>query len=501
MSKPGSVLISTRERAVSNDIVRLQDLFGQDLMEMLRGVAAYHPNPNDVSAEDRNCVLRGLAAVPGSSGLSIDIGEGYAQIMDQGGAPSADESACRIARARTTETVTLDSADPVNPRYDLVEVSFDEDVTETSSRDIYDPVTQTFSPQTVNKIQRAGITTPTVTKGSAGANPVIPAFSALAQNRIPICAVRVPALAASITANDILDLRPLWVPAPYNKMHCILDGFILESGLLNGDSSTIYIHPGRALVDGQLVVMKTTLGSSLSYVDPSNTPGANEWFYAYLFACKDGVGCKPRMTNIGLPGVEGIVVFTTVAPGIDGYPSSAVSFPNAAGPAVSMFGGSSSSKGLYLGALRTGSSATQVAICTRDGDWIYFNDFEETVTYGGTPPDTQTVDISASSKTPATAKMARVHPRCSFTAAAITNTQRLQLGAASTGTPFHTIDFQVPDASAIEAHLLGSYDVPLDSSRRFYATFNVIGGDRWDTTAGKQLFAISAVLDPRPRKA
>jgi hypothetical protein len=502
MSSPlGRIVMNTRERGVSNDINRLQDLLGLDLMEMYRGLAGFHMNPNGTVSQDRNAVIRGLAAVPGGAGLSVDVQEGYATIIRSAGPPTADDSAYRLLHNRAAQNLVLAAADPVNPRFDLIEATFSDDLVESQNRDIYNPVTGLFAPAAVDKVRKAGCVL-TVTTGAAGANPVIPAFSAAATDRIPIAAVRVPALAAAIVANDILDLRPLFVPAPMTKAHGIIDGFDLAATSTTAGFPGWTVRPGQAMVDGQLLrQVGSLILSTTGTIDPAAFPlTAATWYYAYLFACRDSAGHRARFTNIATPLQEGFIVLSSVPPTIEGYPSAPVGFPTAAGGGGvgdTLFSGDSSSRGLYLGALRTDVVATNIRPFFRTNDWYRHADAPDIAVSPGASPSTEIIDLTAAGVSPLTCRGVRCELGGVIVSNASQGTHSIEVRSPSGSTlALANVAFS-PQASIAEVIHLGGIEVPLTATRMFDLRFAFVGFDRWDG-ALLQL-NIRGLFDPRPR--
>src|SRR3990167_4418580 len=402
MTRPGRVVFNTRERAVSNDMVRLQDLFGQDVMEVVRGLGALSRSPAAGTESDRKVVYRGLGVVPGA-GMSVDVREGYAGIQRSGGAASADLSLQQLAHNRATANQVVNASDPVLNRVDLIEVQASDDTTETQLRDVYDPVTGTFAPVAVAKVIRPGCTL-VYTAAVAGANPTCPAFSAAALNRVPIAAVCVPAAAAGFVSNNVVDLRPLWAQNPFGRMHGIIAGFTLETSDLGGDSATIVINPGVAIVDGQLVYRSVTHTLTIADHVPSGLVLAAEtWYYVYLFAGRQGgaTDFKPRHTDPGSASREGFVLVTDTPPTALGTPTGVVNLP-ASWAAGHIYGGTHTA-GLYLGAVKTAGAATEVRAFRREGEWVRLSNQnvlgDVAFTYPGAP-GVVTIDLGASQRTP-----------------------------------------------------------------------------------------------------
>lgn len=491
----GRIVINTRERAVSTDINRLQDLLGQDLGEILRGVSGVPDYPPAAAPENRNCVFRGLTGTPGA-GMSVDVAEGHAMVVSTAGAPTADDSAYRLLHSRATQNVVIAPADMANDRWDLIEATFADDITESPLRDIYDPVTGTFAPAVVTKVRRAGVTLQVV-MGVAGANPFIPAFTG--GNWIPIAAVRVPTGVAALVQNDICDMRPLWVPAPLGRCHGIENGFGLSASSLTADAATFSIGAGRALVDGQLV--KRTLAHTVTlanHMDPAFAYAAGEWVYVYLFACRDATGSRPRMTVPGVPTREGYVVVSKCSPTGDGRPLAAVTFPATGGALNSQFAGSTSVRGLYLGALKLGVAATDVSPFMRDNDWIRLSQHFENFTPGVAAPTTNVVDLGVANLLPSVCRMVELDIQCNFITNAGTALHLLQVRSHTGGaTPCWVYRSFEPACNQVDCQSCGTARIPLGSTQEFDVYLSTTGVDRW--FGAVQNFGIHGIFDPTPR--
>lgn len=501
MTRPGRVLISTRERAVSNDIVRAQDLFGQDMMEIIRGISGLVTDPDTASIEDRKVVFQGLAPTPGGAGLSVDVTPGIGAIQANAGVPAADLSAYELVRRRDSNiNLVLAAADPVNPRFDLIEVEAADDLTESQNRDIFDPATNTFNPALVEKIRRAGSSF-TVTTGVVAANPVVPAFSATATDRMPVGIIRVPALAAAIVDSDIIDLRPLYNPAPFTRAHGLLSGLKLTTPDLADDSAAFNVLAGEAFVDGQYV--KRAAGSTQTFADvgDANTAFAGStWYYVYLVACRDGVGCRPRHENSN---VDGIIIVSDVQPDTEGRPLSALAFPNSGAQfSTRKFAGESTSRALYLGAIRTGTLATEVGPFQRQGEWIKRDTLTVQFTIAAGLPDTINIDLSTAQLTPASCRAVRGFFDIDLTQAS-NFTGRIRARTAGSTGKFDALLFDMKNdtaASQTEKRVSPEVEVPLDSSRIFEVEASALAGaNNFSAVALAHEFNLASIHDPLKR--
>ena len=227
-----NMVINTRERAVSNDINRLQAFDAKQLAEVLRRMVNLRGDQlgggywddgsyvdttgNDGAAIEtplRADVFDGLVVIPVNGSLNLLVSPGVIGVDDPDGqagssdptAPSPDDSRYKLIvdpGIQVAGSLVL-AAGAGSTRIDLVEVRRQTVVLETDSRDQFDPSTGTFTPVSVTKV-KAGRLLYRVTQGTPGAG--IPALS---QGWLPICVVSVPSVATTTDGMTFWDVRPL----------------------------------------------------------------------------------------------------------------------------------------------------------------------------------------------------------------------------------------------------------------------------------------------------
>ena len=232
-------IINTRERAVSTDLNRLQSFIAADRAEELRRVSnnrqtqftdiqnaqggAFLEGGSyiDTSAQDtaaigaplRGDVYEGLVVLPQPTTLNLLVSPGIVGLDDPDGQagssqatpPDPDDSRYKVVDDAGIQTigVLVVTAGGGGPRIDVVECQRTEVVTETDSRDIFDPSTGVFVPTVVNKviegqlIYRIRLGTP-----NGG-------YPGSVQGWLPLCVILVPSTAASVDDCTFWDVRPL----------------------------------------------------------------------------------------------------------------------------------------------------------------------------------------------------------------------------------------------------------------------------------------------------
>lgn len=190
------IVWNTRERALSTD---LNDASALQHRALIEGLAA-----GEYGDTQQLGVMRGLTvSVPGGS-LSVSVAAGLA--MRLGSAPTTYDSAIEWVELRSAQSVDLSSyVDGANPRWVCIEIANTDAVETSSSRDVWNPATGTFSSSSLDKV-RGSAPAITVTAGTAAATPQLPAGVA---GRIPLAYVYIPAGAATLTAGDVVHCRPI----------------------------------------------------------------------------------------------------------------------------------------------------------------------------------------------------------------------------------------------------------------------------------------------------
>lgn len=230
---------NTRERALSTDVNRLQSFMASDLAETLRSLfmrpiddysflgAALTSTPNGLYASDESVdrsdivgtplqgmVLAGLTVILPVGATSLIVQPGVVMFADPDGQsgssdpdlPNTDDNPCKVIRDPGIQTLGILTWTPnAGPgrRMDYVEVRRQQIVQEADNRDIYDPVTATFTASTVDKVEVAQLEY-RIRLGTQGAG-----LPALAQGWMPIVVLSTPSSAVSLDTIDAWDVRPL----------------------------------------------------------------------------------------------------------------------------------------------------------------------------------------------------------------------------------------------------------------------------------------------------
>lgn len=211
------VKINNLERALSSDQNLIQSEISTAFMEIWRqlyGSDAYVPGlgtPNGVVVEEhpettesnfalRSIIPGGLLVNPQGANMHVDAGL-LCTILT----PSSDESAFVLARSEGLSGTELPfvTNGGAGPRWDLVECR-PRVTTTQQTRDIFDPVTQQFTSQSVDKV----ITTDLefqYNQGTAGSPAASPVPTVGWQ---PLAAVWVPTSATSFDDCEVFDTRP-----------------------------------------------------------------------------------------------------------------------------------------------------------------------------------------------------------------------------------------------------------------------------------------------------
>jgi hypothetical protein len=216
------IIINPLERAVSNDINRLESMLSTSAGEYSRWLvnreiggdffnypgesAAYlalPPNSDFLVAHD---CISGLMVRPDNAGsLIIDPGEGGFFVPAFLNATADDTKYVRVSDAgvQSLGVLTWTANGGAGVRWDIVECQPTEALLESSSRDIYNTTTGLFTPAVVQKV-RAGALTYRIRLGTpAGGVPPI------ANDWMPLAAIHTRTDSTGFLDSDVYDIRPL----------------------------------------------------------------------------------------------------------------------------------------------------------------------------------------------------------------------------------------------------------------------------------------------------
>jgi len=220
-----SMIINSRERAVSTDINRLQAFAASDQAQALRrqyGMKATGSGPLfpgvevDIAALPTGAtepvvhkVLQGLMARPDTASyLLVDAGTAMFYAPSFGGTDDSDWVVVDDPGVTDIATLTFTSnSGGGSTRIDLLECQPVETVLETSSRDQFDTTTGTFSAAVLNKVSAARLNY-RIRTGTPGAG--IPSIS---HSWMPIALIHTRTDATGFDNCDFYDVRPLVEPS------------------------------------------------------------------------------------------------------------------------------------------------------------------------------------------------------------------------------------------------------------------------------------------------
>lgn len=188
-------ILNTRERWTSTKYNKQVQIHDRNLQEVVRHITN--------ADEDLSGVVSGLLVGVNAGTFQVTVGRGLALLFDA--SKAAPDSQYRWIEIETSETATVPAADPVNPRWDVIEIEAGVTSLGALSRDIFDPTLGTFTAQNVSVEERAQPVV-SVRSGTAAAAPAFPAGMA---GRIPLAYVLVPAAAPSLPTDGLVHCRPI----------------------------------------------------------------------------------------------------------------------------------------------------------------------------------------------------------------------------------------------------------------------------------------------------
>lgn len=356
-----NVIYNTRERLVSVDPNRAQSFAASALVDLLR--YEYETRSTDVEATETNVVTAtnplkavifgGLLARPEVGTVNLFVEPGAALVISPDAPFNSDDSVGKLIIDEGVQlagqlTLTVGSG---STRIDIIECAPVAEVLETDNRDIYNPATQLFTPQTVDKVQRFRfqyrIRTGTPGGGFAGVGTVA--------GWLPLAVCVVSSAAATWDDVDLYDVRPLlsdyrkpandivasmpkivkgWLSskkdnqvAPTTQklrgvLECELGGRIVGGELSSGFASPQYVD---------LVV------DAARYVEPGFAPTSAAPVFGYIltpFGLPRWCRYAPSTAGFRRPlSFRGIFVMSAKAPLVlsTRSPSSAITLPTALG--------------------------------------------------------------------------------------------------------------------------------------------------------------------------
>jgi len=191
----GGVLFREGEKARADDQVDVGSMMWQTLTALLARLVE-----NDNDGDPFEGFFGDDCLVTVSSGLTLSIAAGLGYYYDTSASDEFGPIYKPIA-VSAAFTATLDAHNPSNPRYDVLSLAPATDDDQAATRYVMDG-SGVVSSQAVDKRRRFAYSL-TVTKGTAGASPVVPATPS---GHIKIAEVYVPASSGAVT---IYDTRPI----------------------------------------------------------------------------------------------------------------------------------------------------------------------------------------------------------------------------------------------------------------------------------------------------
>lgn len=217
MSNGGrTVVFNTRERVISNDHNRLQDMRSRALgtLTQRRCRDAYGDTSPGLSVQNGGTVggdtpldadIHGGLMVQPNNPTSLFIQPGTIGLIITDSPAGLDDTPYKIIDdpGITSTGVLTFTAAGASTRIDVVECQVTEVVQETDNRDVFDPATGLFTPQLVNKVLEKQLTY-RVRTGTAGMG-----YPGHATGWLPLAIISVPSTAGDFDDCTFWDVRPL----------------------------------------------------------------------------------------------------------------------------------------------------------------------------------------------------------------------------------------------------------------------------------------------------
>ena len=380
------LIFNFQERVVSDDWNRAQAFKAAALAELLRRQGAATTSSvtsggketaaSAVSSPDRGVVISGLRFRPEIGTVNAFVEPGSLLVVHPEASPHPDDSPGRFINDPGKQAIDTGfqlSTAPGATRIDVVECSPYTLVTESDSRDIYNPATGLFSPAPVDKVFRGALAY-RIRTGTPGAG-----FPGTASGWLPLAVCSVPAAAATWDDVAVWDVRPLLADlaspphvevAAFPRLRRAL-GQAFDDGAGHWQARGVF----ETEVDGWRVGGELAATSSgATYLDLQSAGVKEAGFaaapglaYLYLllpFGLPRWCRLNPSTSGNRDPGaLRGVPVFSTRPPaGLSGRLGSAAALPTGTG-----LGSSSSAGTAVLGALFNAGSALLNATVGDDG--------------------------------------------------------------------------------------------------------------------------------------
>jgi hypothetical protein len=208
------VVFNTRERIISSDFNRLQDMVGQGRAALMARrhndayqfhLPGYAPRVTTGGQSPMVADVYGGLFVKVDDPTSLFIDSGVVGVVDPDASPGLDDEAYKLIDDpgfQTSGVLTFLANGSGSRRIDIITADVVDLVLETDLRDIYDTSTGLFTPQNVNKVVAKRLSYG-ITRGTAGGGmPTIP-------NRIVLAVASVPNGVVNWAGVTFWDVRPL----------------------------------------------------------------------------------------------------------------------------------------------------------------------------------------------------------------------------------------------------------------------------------------------------
>lgn len=306
MAHPTQVLYNTLEQVLSADVNRTGQLAGKAVLDALVALNG------GIGGTPRDVVLRGLGLAPGA-GVSVVLSAGSLLRFVVGAGVDESQYQMGALNADLTQAIVPDG---VNPRIDLLSCAIPAaQDTDSTIRNVLTLPSRVVTPVAVNKTRRPTLTV-TYTAGVAAATPAFPAVPA---GELALWFVYVPAAAAAISADHLIDCRSS--PEPYTQTlaHSRRTGAQASNGA--SQALSFIVTPGSVDVLGtrRFVSAQRTLTTAVA-LEPGTALLADTQYFIYAVAVGNG-------DAVGSTVPDGIVwVLSVTAPTDIGVPSVAISY-------------------------------------------------------------------------------------------------------------------------------------------------------------------------------
>lgn len=315
MSGLDYVQFNTLERALSSDLNNTESMKDRALLDMLREqfgtrTLALGSVPTE---SPRDVVMGGFELSPAGSDVSIAPGVLLQENAALVPVPGSLDSSYRYAKNQSATTVAMPA--PGSDSYVLIEAAMTQVVTLSELRDIWDPITRTFTPSLVNKLVERRAQFFTTTQATTFPPPLA--------GRVPIAAVFRPAGGGPVLASHIIDLRPLWNDLPrQNLAYDLATSFpqlgrsAFKTASTSAGSSNLISISAHAFLQNGREVFFTSNGdidiTAAAYTASGYSNVANSWRYLYLCSWRDTSLPANWAPTGGI--ARGILVISNVAP-------------------------------------------------------------------------------------------------------------------------------------------------------------------------------------------